>query len=134
MGYWLKLKTGDGDKEIPEIIPTTSKKRAKISGIYGLYCLITHQWYVGASRDVIRRVHVHLYEMSFNTNLLATAGQILGIENFIPFLLEKVDSQIDLHERELHWQYLLDSVENGFNEQYSGNNRFWKGSRSSNGK
>ena len=111
------------------LIPTTSKKRNRIIGIYGLYCSTTKMWYVGASTDVLRRVHNHLYEMSdvpLSMTKLCVAGREHGVNKFTPILLEETQDVSRLRLLELEWQTKLNSKDNGYNSQASGDSRFWE--------
>jgi len=95
------------------------------AGVYGIHCLGTGKWYVGASANVFRRLKQHFYEMHYFGALFEDA-QRFGVQSMKAGVLEYVDDLPRLPEAEAYWIKKLDSLVNGYNHQDSGNNRHWK--------
>lgn len=85
------------------------------SGVYGLYCQTTKKWYVGQSKDVLRRIQEYLKMKVSEQKLIYRALKKYGIANFICYKLEECSLE-NLSQREVYWGEKLNSMApNGYN-------------------
>ena len=94
-----------------------------ISGIYGIHCLATHEWYVGKAHDLSHRLNRHLNHLSKNEHInqhLQNAWNKYGDQYFDIEILEECDNKTLLCEKEIYWMELKDSLTNGYNKRPGG--------------
>lgn len=98
----------------------------RTSGIYGIYCTVTKKWYVGASKDVDKRLSVHKSNLKtcWNWGGMYEDAKKYGLQNMRLVVLERVGPK-DLPERENFWIKKLEAKTNGYNKQTAFNNRYW---------
>lgn len=98
------------------------------SGIYGIRCRPNGRWYVGASKNIYRRLNTHWSDLKCQINderLLYRDARKYGRDEFEFFILEEclID---DLSHREQFWIDKLNSRVAGYNNQSSFPHRNWK--------
>ncbi len=91
-------------------------------GIYGWICNITGKWYVGESKDVLRRTKSYVINPACLKKqiLIKNAIEKYGIQNFTCYKLEECSFDM-LREREAYWGNKLNSLApNGYNLKLGG--------------
>jgi hypothetical protein len=97
--------------------PYVSRDRSDYSGIYGILCTETGQWYVGKSYDVFRRLNEHIKKLmrgEHENYKMQEAFTNYGITGFSLTVL-CLCSLDDLHNQEARLIREYDSLENGMN-------------------
>ena len=97
-------------------------------GVYGILCEPMQRWYVGASVNIHKRFYVHLYMATISPrhSRLFDDMQKHGREAFSTHILELVENQENLAEREKYWQNITGCRTHGYNYQAGGRHRSWK--------
>jgi group I intron endonuclease len=99
-----------------------------MTGVYGIYCSETKKWYVGASSNIKYRIRALKSELrcEFWTSKKGLHQDVhkYGFYSITFIILEKCDL-CELVEKEQYWINELDSINNGYNTQASGKNRYW---------
>ena len=97
------------------LIATLCISMNKISGVYGLRCKITNQWYIGVSINIIKRWHTG-YELLQCKKQFKIYRAIFkyGYQNFEKTILETCDKS-DFKSKETLWITKYDAVHNGYN-------------------
>lgn len=86
-------------------------------GIYLIYNLINQKCYVGKSINVYARMRDHILELNNKTHVnthLKHSWNKYGEENFQFLLLEKVENESDINEREMYYIRLLESKNHSY--------------------
>ena len=97
------------------------------SGVYGMRHTITEKWYIGVSKNIERRIKVHVHDLltwpdesKFSRDVKQFGLQI----NWC--ILEECTPDI-FHEKEKEWVKAFDSKKNGYNQQDGGgHHRDWR--------
>lgn len=74
-----------------------------MQGVYEIYCQITHQRYIGSSKDISARWQQHFSELESNTHhnfFLQRAWNLYGRDNFVFSFLQEVEKEEDLYKVE----------------------------------
>jgi group I intron endonuclease len=106
----------------------------KVSGIYLWVNLVNGKKYVGTAVNLTERMKVHR-KLSKNiaTKFRRTTSGLrhlynsinqYGMDNFVVYLLEKVDDRSNLLPREAYWIQYYDAINNGYNVSISVTNPF----------
>lgn len=92
--------------------------KTKISGIYRITSRIDGRVYVGKAVDIASRWQTHFKRAAGveteTQNLLYPAMREQGLDQFSFEIIEKVDDENQLREREQHWQEFYDAKSHGF--------------------
>lgn len=92
--------------------------KTKISGIYRITSRIDGRVYVGKAVDIASRWQTHFKRAAGveteTQNLLYPAMREQGLDQFSFEIIEKVDDENQLRERERHWQEFYDAKSHGF--------------------
>ena len=101
------------------------------SGIYLIHFMNTNKNYVGASKDVWKRLRTHRSELKNCKHWFGNKGMYQdasknGFDSIYFYILELCDIS-KLKEREQYWIDKFDSVNDGYNSQSSGLNHTWFG-------
>lgn len=93
-------------------------------GIYQLTCKRTGMHYVGASNNIHTRIKQHLYKISKDEHPMSEDVLDYGVETLAVKVLEIVDDENILRDREQHWldQYPKDDL---YNSQSSKRHQNW---------
>lgn len=94
------------------------KTKNAITGIYQIKNALTNECYVGSSINVQKRLSDHIKHLASGTHinkLLQNSWKEYGFENFVLGVLEVVENDKDLLEREIYWIQETKALENGFN-------------------
>ena len=96
------------------------------SGVYGIMHKTTHKWYIGVSKDIERRVKVHVYEWLTWPDNNEISRDIKRYGLLLEWsILEECQSNL-FHEKEKEWVRAFDSKRNGYNIQDGGgHHRYW---------
>lgn len=92
------------------------------SGIYGWLCHLTNKWYVGESKDVLKRTASYVKNPACLKNqiLIKNAITKYGIKNFTCYKLEECSFN-DLLDKEVYWGNKLNALaRNGYNLRLGG--------------
>ena len=97
-------------------------------GVYGIYCSETKKWYIGASTNIKYRIRAHKSDLKCKF-WKCKKGLHQDVDKYgftcIQFvILEQCEKQ-QLIEKEKYWIEYFDSINNGYNTQASGRNRYW---------
>lgn len=91
---------------------------SRVMGIYRISSRIDGRIYIGKSVDIRERWITHFKRAagveSETTNLLYPAMRSQGLESFSFEIIEKVDDESKLSEREKYWQEFYKAKEHGF--------------------
>lgn len=89
----------------------------KTQGIYMILNLVNNKCYVGSSKNIKSRKYQHTKELRdgvhHNSHLQASWNRY-GEDKFLFTVLEKVIDKADLHDRELHWMQVKQSLDREF--------------------
>lgn len=88
------------------------------SGVYVIECLITHKVYVGSSVNIKDRFKRHRYELNrdnHHSQHLQRAWNKYGKDSFVFMVVEEVNDESLIVEREQYWIDKLDAYNNGYN-------------------
>ena len=87
-----------------------------MQGLYGAYCTVNGKWYIGISKNVLRRSSKHA-ENDTSMQKFKNALRKHGVANFIfiPLCYAPNADRDWLHEKETELILLFDSIENGYN-------------------
>ena len=112
------------------VIRSDMAKYEIITGVYGIYCIPTNKWYIGASYNVKKRLKQHRSEMRNCPHWFCNRGMYqdvnkYGLEKF-KFYILKHCSPGELKEVEQEWIDRVDSIATGYNSQRPGWNRYWR--------
>ena len=102
-----------------------SYKGNTFCGIYGWLCHSTNKWYVGESKDVLRRTKSYVKNPTClrKQKLIKNAITKYGIENFTCYKLEECSFD-NLLNRELYWGEKLNALApNGYNLRIGGDKK-----------
>ena len=88
-------------------------------GIYKITNKLTNKIYVGQSNDIARRFKEHCTKGETSRIPLDRDILTFGSQNFELEVLEECSIDI-LNERETYWITTLDTVNNGYNQNYGG--------------
>ena len=95
------------------------------AGVYGLYCAATNKWYIGASKQMVRRIKDHYYFMRTWEGAMSADYHRHGEASIPAYILERIDDLSTLDAREVFYFDRLNGYK-GYNTQYPGQNRHWK--------
>lgn len=105
---------------LPEVKKLLSRVvgNQKVSGIYRITSKLDGRIYIGKSVDIRTRWLTHFKRASGieseTTNLLYPAMRAQGLENFSFEIIEKVEDESKLSDREKYWQEFYSAKEHGF--------------------
>ena len=89
----------------------------KAQGIYMILNLVNNKCYVGSSKNIKSRKYQHTKELRdgvhHNSHLQASWNRY-GEDKFLFTVLEKVIDKADLHDRELYWMQVKQSLDREF--------------------
>lgn len=89
----------------------------KTQGIYMILNLVNNKCYVGSSKNIKSRKYQHTKELRdgvhHNSHLQASWNRY-GEDKFLFTVLEKVINKADLHDRELYWMQVKQSLDREF--------------------
>ena len=89
----------------------------KTQGIYMILNLVNNKCYVGSSKNIKSRKYQHTKELRdgvhHNSHLQASWNRY-GEDKFLFTVLEKVIDKADLHDRELYWMQVKQSLDREF--------------------
>ncbi len=94
----------------------------KIVGIYGLRCRTTSKWYIGQSKDIIKRWNRAYKLLNCKRQIkIYNALKKYGYDDFETVVIETCDD-VDwiLDYREMYWIRHLNSIANGYNLKEGG--------------
>lgn len=72
-------------------------------GVYRLICKNTGKYYVGATNNIYTRTKQHLYHISKDDHPMSEDVLTFGVESLEIEILELVDDESELAERERYW-------------------------------
>jgi len=116
-----------------------ARKDKPISGIYGICCVVTNKWYVGASKDIVERLKYHFRDMRADAELanhydnwdfryrgeLGKDYWLHGESAFTCHVLAEVGDVKLFPRAEQFFILSLDAKTDGYNSQLSGTHRSW---------
>ena len=103
-------------QHINDYVRDEANKLIKRAGIYCIKCNSNGKVYVGASRQIRQRIKGHIVRLSNLADVIGRDVKQYGIQNFSFILLEKIDDESMLSDREKFWIEKLNSINNGYNK------------------
>lgn len=96
--------------------------KPKLCGVYCITNTVTHQKYIGQSRNIRKRWGFHITELNgkrHSNRLLQISYDTHGRQNF-EFSILELGQDIDLDAREIYWIAQEDTTQRGFNRTAGG--------------
>ena len=97
------------------------------SGVYGMQHKVTLKWYIGVSKNIEKRIKVHIYELLTWPDASQFSRDIKQYGALINWIILEECAPDEFHQKEKEWVRAFDSKKNGYNLQDGGgHHRNWK--------
>lgn len=96
-------------------------------GVYGMMHKTTKKWYVGVSKNIERRVKVHIHDLLTWPDESKFSRDVKEFGLKIDWYVLEECQPCEFNEKEKQWVKYFNSKNNGYNRQDGGgNHRDWK--------